>query len=197
MMVKICIFHPSEILRYGLLSIINRNCSCQVNMFSSVEQGKSVLRRNNGQWIIFSDAKLLSDEEIILIKNNLRNTIFIGIFDAGDKSAREESFHYSISHLSASTEIGDILNNCLKNMIPNPAEHEGEELTLREKEVLKLVAAGHPNKIIADKLFISVHTVISHRKNITEKLGIKSISGLTVYAIINQLIHPSDIDTTV
>ncbi|QGY48204.1 hypothetical protein GM418_23920 [Maribellus comscasis] len=73
-------------------------------------------------------------------------------------------------------------------------EHEGEELSTREKEVLKLVALGNSNKIIADKLFISVHTVISHRKNITEKLGIKSISGLTVYAIINQVIDTENIN---
>ncbi|NJO92945.1 MAG: hypothetical protein HC831_31265, partial [Chloroflexia bacterium] len=44
------------------------------------------------------------------------------------------------------------------------------------------------------KLFISIHTVISHRKNITEKLGIKSISGLTVYAVLNKLIDTESIN---
>ena len=53
---------------------------------------------------------------------------------------------------------------------------------------------GFANKEIADKLFISIHTVISHRKNITEKLGIKSISGLTVYAIMNNLLDLEDIN---
>jgi len=61
-------------------------------------------------------------------------------------------------------------------------------LSDRETEVLKHVALGLSNKEIADKLFISPHTVITHRKNITARLGIKSISGLTVYAILKNII---------
>jgi DNA-binding CsgD family transcriptional regulator len=65
-----------------------------------------------------------------------------------------------------------------------------EEISDREKEVLRLVAMGFTNKEIAEKLFISAHTVITHRKNITSKLGIKTIAGLTVYAVIHKLISP-------
>lgn len=61
-------------------------------------------------------------------------------------------------------------------------------LTNRETEVLRLVTQGLMNKEIADKLGISLHTVISHRKNLTEKLGIKTVSGLTVYAMMHNLI---------
>jgi|WetSurMetagenome_2_1015567.scaffolds.fasta_scaffold73776_4 DNA-binding CsgD family transcriptional regulator len=71
---------------------------------------------------------------------------------------------------------------------------EQEELSSRETEVLKLVAKGLQNKQIADKLSISLHTVISHRKNITRKLGIKTVSGLTVYALLNGLITSKDIN---
>jgi DNA-binding CsgD family transcriptional regulator len=66
-------------------------------------------------------------------------------------------------------------------------------LTEREAEVLKLVARGQLNKQIADTLSISMHTVISHRKNITRKLGIKTVSGLTMYAVLNGLISSEDI----
>lgn len=59
------------------------------------------------------------------------------------------------------------------------------ELSPREVEVLVLLAHGLINKEIADRLHISLTTVISHRKNITEKLGIKSLSGLTIYAVMN------------
>ncbi|MDR0961975.1 MAG: LuxR C-terminal-related transcriptional regulator [Mediterranea sp.] len=65
-----------------------------------------------------------------------------------------------------------------------PTENN-HELSPREIEVLVLVTRGFINKEIADKLNISLTTVITHRKNITEKLGIKSVSGLTVYAVMH------------
>lgn len=61
----------------------------------------------------------------------------------------------------------------------------GNELSQREIEVLCLVAKGMTNKEIADRLCISINTVLSHRKNITAKLGIRSVSGLSVYAMMN------------
>lgn len=68
------------------------------------------------------------------------------------------------------------------------------ELTDRESEILISVAKGMTNKEIADEHHISVHTVISHRKNITRKTGIKTVSGLTVYALLNNLIDQSEIE---
>ena len=62
------------------------------------------------------------------------------------------------------------------------------ELSKREIDVLKLIVKGCLNKEIANTLNISVNTVLTHRKNITSKLGIKSVSGLSVYAMMNGLI---------
>jgi regulator of cell morphogenesis and NO signaling len=69
-----------------------------------------------------------------------------------------------------------------------------EELSDREKEILVCVAHGMLNKEIADRNDISIHTVISHRKNITRKTGIKTVAGLTVYAILNGLIDVNSIE---
>lgn len=72
-----------------------------------------------------------------------------------------------------------------------PAEHnfaESHELSERERDVLVLVAKGLTNKEIASELNISPHTVISHRKNIVHKTGIRSVAGLTVYAVLNKFI---------
>jgi len=67
------------------------------------------------------------------------------------------------------------------------------ELSDREKTILIALAQGLTNKEIADKLYISTHTVISHRKNIVRKTGIKTVSGLTLYALFNNLTSPDDL----
>ncbi|MDE7378991.1 MAG: LuxR C-terminal-related transcriptional regulator [Paraprevotella sp.] len=66
---------------------------------------------------------------------------------------------------------------------------EPNGLTAREVEVLILIVRGMLNKEIADRLGISLTTVISHRKNLTEKLNIRSVSGLTIYAVMNGYIE--------
>ena len=78
-----------------------------------------------------------------------------------------------------------------KNNKPQP-QTASEPLSDRETDVLREVVRGLSNKEIADKLFISIHTVISHRKNITRKLNIHSTAGLTIYAIVNNLVDISD-----
>lgn len=72
----------------------------------------------------------------------------------------------------------------------SPIEHE---LSAREIEVLVLITKGFINKEIAEKLNISLTTVISHRKNITGKLGIKSVPGLTIYAVMNGYVEADSI----
>lgn len=72
-----------------------------------------------------------------------------------------------------------------------PADEEG--LSKREKEIVACVAKGMANKEIAETLFISIHTVLTHRKNIAKKLQIHSAAGLTIYAIVNKLVEIDEI----
>lgn len=75
-------------------------------------------------------------------------------------------------------------------MVSSPsASSIPSDLSRREQEVLCLLVRGLINKEIADRLHISLTTVITHRKNITEKLGIKSLSGLTIYAVMHGLVE--------
>jgi DNA-binding NarL/FixJ family response regulator len=97
-------------------------------------------------------------------------------------------------------EIGDTYNTieatlhtAMTSRTDKKEPVENQDLTEREIDVLIAVAKGLMNKEIADRLSISIHTVISHRKNITRKIGIKSVSGLTVYALINNLIDKAEI----
>ena len=76
----------------------------------------------------------------------------------------------------------------------NETRGDGEELSAREKEILVCVAKGMLNKEIADYYNISIYTVITHRKNITRKTGIKTVAGLTVYALLNNLIDMNSME---
>ena len=72
-----------------------------------------------------------------------------------------------------------------RNMPPLPQALSQQILTNREIEVMSLIVQGLINKEIADRLHIGVATVITHRKNIMDKLGFKSISALTIYAVMH------------
>lgn len=89
------------------------------------------------------------------------------------------------------------LRRCLQDKdaaVSEGSGHDNAELSPREKEILACLACGHTNKEIAERNNISVHTVISHRKNISRKTGIKTVSGLTVYALLNNLISRTEIE---
>lgn len=80
-----------------------------------------------------------------------------------------------------------------RQMKQEPDESEQETLSTREKEIIACVVKGMTNKEIAETLFLSVHTVMTHRRNIARKLQIHSPAGLTIYAIVNKLVELSDI----
>lgn len=89
------------------------------------------------------------------------------------------------------SKIESTLLNCLNK--DQDSTGDQEELSDREKEILISVVKGMSNKEIAEYHNISIHTAITHRRNITRKLKVHSISGLTIYAIINKLVDISEI----
>lgn len=103
-----------------------------------------------------------------------------------------------LSKYDASISIFDDLE-ALANKInllhiePEEEEDSQEALSQREKEIVICVVKGMTNKEIAEKLFLSIHTVITHRRNISKKLQIHSAAGLTIYAIVNKLVELSDV----
>ena len=73
------------------------------------------------------------------------------------------------------------------------AQPDTEALSQREREIVICVVKGMTNREIADRLFLSVHTVNTHRRNIARKLEIHSTAGLTIYAIVNKLVDLADV----
>lgn len=88
------------------------------------------------------------------------------------------------------------LKEKLEKLLESPSAENTDEanaLSLREKEIVTCVVKGLTNKEIAKELFLSTHTVISHRRNIARKLEIHSTAGLTIYAIVNKLVELEEI----
>lgn len=119
-------------------------------------------------------------------------------------SLLNELFHLQ-QDLRSHTYIEDNVLVPMARLLENPYKHrespkkdalsdQSAELSDREKEILVSVARGKINKEIADEHHISVNTVITHRKNISRKTGIKTVAGLTVYAILNNLIDINSIE---
>ena len=135
------------------------------------------MQNNNKSYkiVIIEPSMIISTGLRKLIEMRNEFEVVAVIADDGDKIAQK--LLHSIDALSAPADLLD------KN-----------ELSEREKEILISLAKGKINKEIADLHHISVHTVITHRKNIIRKTGIKSVSGLTVYAILNNLIDINEVE---
>lgn len=89
------------------------------------------------------------------------------------------------------TDVLSVIRKSIRKSGYYTEELHSESLSDREKDVLKLLVSGFSGKEVADKLNISVNTVMSHRKNISQKTGIKSLAGLTIYAVTNKIISMS------
>ena len=103
----------------------------------------------------------------------------LGSFHSVCINQPEEDLVRDLLHLVQGAHSGG------RNLPPMPHALNDRVLSDRETEVLSLIAQGRLNKQIADQLHISLSTVVSHRKNVQEKLGMKSVSALTIYAVMH------------
>lgn len=192
---KIFIIHSSEIIRKGLNAILRNYFNTEIILLEKKEELKSFCELTGQDIVIiyeYQDEMKSVNFQQIQQNNRVRWVAYLN--DHEEPSEQLPFCKYYITSKTQSPQLQKLVSRCWEKTRKQPKTTDSEELTAREKDVLKLVALGHSNKVIAEKLFISIHTVISHRKNITEKTGIKSISGLTVYAILNNLIDTETIN---
>lgn len=185
----VIIFHESEIIRKGLASVLRNILNIEIIQADAVNDFEAFKDISDSQIVLLIDSNLQNHNELYfqLKKKNIVHLITVLMSDR-EKKSTDSSLKYHITLKTPASEIHELVSKILKIYSKTLSSKEGDDLTEREKEVLKSVALGHSNKEIAEKLFISIHTVISHRKNITAKLGIKSISGLTIYAFLSKII---------
>jgi len=189
-MSKVCflILNESYIVRQGLISILTSlDFNIKIKESSDLENIKSLLNKFEPIFLLINPNDLpieFHKKEINLKKAKIRTIGLLfekhnnnyQMFDYIDFYSNEEALKKKFKSL---------INHCSDQKISEPNQ---SDLSKREIEITKLVALGFTNNQIAEKLFLSTHTVITHRKNITKKLGIKSVSGLTIYAILNNII---------
>ncbi|MDR1860266.1 MAG: response regulator transcription factor [Bacteroidales bacterium] len=187
---RVLIIEASDIIRRGLKGIIENHLHYDVE---TTERAGQVIDLHCSTVIINPGVAGLTEERLRQLRIDATNSnvrllaLVYAYFDAEILSTFDDIIF-----------INDTEMQLVSKLRRQPAKDSGlpdEAATLSEREldVLQLVAKGCSNKEIADKLNISIHTSISHRKNITAKLGIKSASGLTIYAIINKLVNPDEL----
>ena len=182
----------SQLSRLGLISLLNRmKYPFHIREIASPDKLTALPSKDQAEIFIVSSDFLRKCPPSLIQSLQLRFNSMVRILISDDEPGPEKIFCFSeiIDPSDHDKNITRKLERQLSLIYKHKVEPDSAEgISDREKEVLRLVAVGLTNKEIGDKLFISSHTVITHRKNISAKLGIKTIAGLTMYAVINHLI---------
>lgn len=194
--IRIAIAETSVIIRGGLTAALKRlsNVKVQPIELLSVEALNDCVRTQYPDMLIVNPAfgdyfdvgKFRDETSGKRIRVIALVTSFV---DASLLSKYDESISIFDDLEILSKKIAGLLN-----MVSEEEETDSQDaLSQREREIVICVVKGMTNKEIAEKLFLSIHTVITHRRNISKKLQIHSVAGLTVYAIVNKLVALSDV----
>jgi len=190
MPLSVIIAEPSYLMKRGISALINDMLRTEIVFIDDSQELNHYIDTNVVQAVIINEQILDEMQNPELFFQLKEDTRYIALSDNPDGFREKRKFDAVLNRNSQKEDIVPVIESLL---MPETAQSSPEDrlLSSREKEVLKQVALGYTNQEIADKLHISKHTVISHRKNLTAKLGIKTVSGLTVYAMLNDLI-PKD-----
>lgn len=152
--------------------------------------------QTDADFVFLSDSMIseqeMSEYRLKFTENKYPKFIFTS--ERPSNHIQAEFYSDSISLQGNRNEISKRITRIIETHIPKKRnDQKSSELSEREKNIVRHIALGYTNKEIGEKLFISIHTVIAHRKNITQKLEIKTVSGLTVYAILNNIVTMEEI----
>ena len=192
--INIAILEPSQIIYEGLSNIFLKSSS-HVRLFrvDNISEIDNFFLGQKLDIAIINPSQIQNRiKEFTTVKRKNTDTFWIALVYTFFDQEILSLFNRTISINDPVNTIINLIENFDNLLSPDSAASELEQLTEREIEVLKLLVAGLSNKEIADQLFISIHTVVSHRKNISHKTGIKSQAGLTIYAISNKIIQIED-----
>ena len=193
---KIIIVEPSPIVSAGLASYFDDiNQVSIVSQLDRLDSMEEKLAAYNPDILIINPLLIAYDtnEHFLKICRDFSNVIPIALVTSYVDTSILKQFKDVIEINDSKQKVVTKIFNLLSDNKLTQDKPESIELSNRETDVLVALVKGLTNKEISDKLYISVHTVITHRKNIVRKTGIKSVSGLTVYALLNNLVDESEI----
>lgn len=189
----LAVAETSYIIRKGLVYVLS-----QLSSVGKVVELKEMENISYQIDILQPDAVLINPMLLGHTRQDIRQQLNLGkqtAIIALVYNLIDEQFYRSYDAVirinDSESKIESTLLNCLNK--DQDSSGDQEELSDREKEILISVVKGMSNKEIAEYHNISIHTAITHRRNITRKLKVHSISGLTIYAIINKLVDISEI----
>lgn len=188
--IDIVIIHTSEIVLTGISKIIARCCENNILIVKNITEISAYPNIMGWHLIILSPIYFSQNKALFeRVFDNPQTVRYLFL----ENSTPENNLHV-IDFDDSSASICLKVSDMLSDFLIKEQETSLHTLSERETDVLKLIVKGLKNKEIAEKLFISIHTVVTHRKNITEKLNIKSTSGLTVYAVMKKIINIDEIN---
>ncbi len=177
----------SYLVRKGMVTILNRIPGAVVlQEFDTFPPLAAFLKHHRTGFLVISQSIFDNATDLFLSNASLLERTIL-VTDLPERIVAGE-VHASIHPKESKDKIIGTIKGILDSRSGQPADSQAFKLSEREKTIVRLISMGLTNKQIADQLYLSAHTVITHRKNISSKLGIKSVSGLTIYAIVNNII---------
>jgi DNA-binding NarL/FixJ family response regulator len=182
----------SYLVRKGLVSVLQQIPGITIlQEFSQTHALPGYLLKQAVDFIIISQGLFDSSVDLFVHDPQLLDKIILLKDGSGGEGTAGDQAHQGYASILLEEDKEKIVAKILGLLDERDFRihaPDAVELSPRETTIVRLVSLGLTNRQIADQLFLSTHTVMTHRKNISSKLGIKSVSGLTVYAIVNNII---------
>ncbi|MDR1673719.1 MAG: response regulator transcription factor [Bacteroidales bacterium] len=190
MSVKIAVIEPSFIIRTGIMSILKHSARADVFEINEMEELGDLLLRQNPDILVVNPS--LIGVSILQIKKEMPEMKCIALLLSMVDNNLMSVYDEAISVYDTAKQIKDKIQRITFSF--QGAEERNTVLSSREKEVIRCVVKGLTTKQIAKTLCLSAHTIITHRRNISTKLQIHNTAGLAIYAIVNKLVTPEELE---
>ena len=195
--IKIAVAEPTSIVRSGLETQLRKLLHYKAQIINLLDENRkewqdvaSVISAD----IFIINPLLTGSNPRLYLPNLPYETKLLALCHSPYDPIFLKEFDGVISLSDTALQISETIDQLLHNeSSSSSASSDSQSLTPREREIIICVVNGMTNKEIAGQLYLSTHTVITHRRNISKKLQIHSPSGLTIYAIMNKLVELEDI----